>query len=590
MEGRLDNVERRGALVYLLLCHVGLLISIVIADGVPPAEAYEFSILWAYPSHLWMLLIFSLCCSFASLAITYKRDRIVAVASMLSSMLVVAFLFILPLLRGYYYFGGSDSLYHLGSIFGIINNGHIDQLDYFALYPLLHLLGADVNLITGLDRQILAYPILFTFYSTFAISLLALSRSLHLSREGQAIVLIMGLTPLFGMGMLNFAPFAKATMMIPLVLLTCIRRAELGHRNKRYSLLMVTLIVALVFYHILAAALFIAMMLTFDMVKSAEINVLPRLGIKVRGDGIPIKRSYPYIVLAAIISILWVPKAAIFKEIRQMFLGYFLGGTSSNGISNTIGVLGVAKLGDVLIIVLTTYGATTILLLFASALVFAYVIVPMVKGKEIERKHWQLAAISLLFLGMTVITFLISTSFGLRPLSIVSMILVLLIGAIAPRVMLKRKGIVAVSIFIIILSSVLILSTYPTPLNKISNWQMTETKVSGIGWVAESLPFAPYIYYNDGDYDRASRFIGGLPIYYAHPIPDRFNLTNDVGSKWNESIVAISDQTLDFYKIQYPDYREQWRYDQGDVQRFQASEQVALIYSNDGLYIYRVNR
>jgi hypothetical protein len=75
-------------------------------------------------------------------------------------------------------------------------------------------------------------------------------------------------------------------------------------------------------------------------------------------------------------------------------------------------------------------------------------------------------------------------------------------------------------------------------------------------------------------------------VYYTHMIPDHFDFSQDAGDKWNSSIVVLTDQTLDFYPTQYPGYREHWRYDQNDIQRFQASRDVATIYSNNGFYVY----
>ena len=212
---------------------------------VPPATGYETSIVTAYPLSFWVLFgiglgtVIAVLLGSAVTASRYWRHAFVLLACN------YGLFFSLPLARGYamYGRGGDDVLYHLAVIKGTVTSGFLPD---FLLYPLMHLTVSELTLI-GPSLEIARYLFPYVMTMLFVGSVGLLARELTDDRRALPAGLCAAIPLVLGDYQLNIHPAMLSTLLFPLVILILerIRRTE----SKRYVVLAVTLVLAIVFFH-----------------------------------------------------------------------------------------------------------------------------------------------------------------------------------------------------------------------------------------------------------------------------------------------------------------------------------------------------
>jgi len=143
---------------------ISLFIGVLLAYRFP-AEDYELSIYRSTPFSYWAIISFVI---LISIIISFTTEK----KSLLTYSLVIASLSILsvialPLIRGYYYLGMSDSVSHLART-TLILEGTVNPFEEF--YPAIHIIGSYISLVTGLSPRIsliLILPVLGAVFIFF---------------------------------------------------------------------------------------------------------------------------------------------------------------------------------------------------------------------------------------------------------------------------------------------------------------------------------------------------------------------------------------------------------------------------------------
>lgn len=211
--------------VLLTVGYVGLLIAIISA-WTNPATGYELS-LYAFshtPAGFWIGIATGLATAFA-VSLLAEQDRLRWTAYLLggATMTAVAGL---PLLRGYYFYGQTDSLIHLGWTraisAGILDPGAM-------LYPGTHLVSILLGDLAGIAyrRAILLVVVIFVIIYFVFVPLVV--RTLTTDRLTITIAVFSGLLllPLNNVStFLRFHPFSLALLFLPVVLYLLIRHIQ----------------------------------------------------------------------------------------------------------------------------------------------------------------------------------------------------------------------------------------------------------------------------------------------------------------------------------------------------------------------------
>lgn len=138
----------------------------VLAAHATPARGYELSIYTATPDGFWLGAAVALAVAITVVSTTAVDDRLRSLALVLGGMAILTVV-ALPLVRGYYFYGGGDSLTHLGWVKDI-SNGTLNPWNF--RYPGIHLLAVLGSEITGVPlRRALMFvlPVFATVYFLF---------------------------------------------------------------------------------------------------------------------------------------------------------------------------------------------------------------------------------------------------------------------------------------------------------------------------------------------------------------------------------------------------------------------------------------
>jgi hypothetical protein len=225
---------------------------------VPPASGYETSVVTAYPLAFWVLFGTGLGTVIAVLlgstvtASRYWRHAYVLLACN------YGLLFALPIARGYtmYGRGGSDVLYHLAAVKGIVASGFLPD---FLFYPLMHLVLSELTLIgPSLEVARYLFPYVMTMLFIGSVSLVA--RELADDPRALPAGLCVAIPLVFGGYHLTLLPAVLSTMLFPLVLFIVerLRKTE----SKRYTALAVMFVLAIVFFHPVTTLFLIVLILS----------------------------------------------------------------------------------------------------------------------------------------------------------------------------------------------------------------------------------------------------------------------------------------------------------------------------------------
>ena len=171
----------------------------------PPESGYEPSIYGAYPLIFWIFMVTCIILSVLNIVLSVSSNSKHWKYGLLSVFLCYSFLFFLPVIRGYEFFGtiSHDSFSHFAFIYEIMDSGYLpDNL----FYPISHILAV-VLCYTGLPLKLSASLIAIIFLFLYILFLYLLGKVFFKNNSTSLFLLAFSLPLMFIDFQNAFIPF-----------------------------------------------------------------------------------------------------------------------------------------------------------------------------------------------------------------------------------------------------------------------------------------------------------------------------------------------------------------------------------------------
>lgn len=572
-----NNFFRLSMIFATLLTFICILINVQL----PKASGYEPSIYSIYPNYYWFSLIFSSLICFLLIYNTYN-GKIKACFSPIFIIIINKIIIIFtPLFRGYYYYGGSDSLWHVGVIKEAIEHGWLDSTLNSAFYPIIYHTGVIFHSILGIPYESISLPILLIYQLLFAFSLYLISKTIIQTNKGRALVLIMGLFFLFGWNTFNFSPYILSFYYLPLVLYIYLVSEKINYKKYKFKLLLIILIFFIALYHPLTSIFLITLMLAISSASylSRRISTKNNSSFQI----LHLDNNSKTIILISVTSLLaWFVQFSTFNELILHLYDSIIGGSGAPPSSAAADLLSKANLMDLVAVIIIRYGVYLVCILSAF-IIEIEIIYNYIKNKNRSLTDLILLVIFCTFLFFTAIFIfidLIAVEFEIRPMLFLIVISLIIIGRRMSLSNYQIKKQLLPIIFIIVLIVISTLSVFPSPMVKSLNWQTTQMELTAITWMDNGDDIQP-VYYMKPLY-KYDKYLNSDVIRYSEVLPPHLRFQN-ISDGY--CYILIDEQTMITYPLLYPDYEDDWRFSPKDYEDLSVNENSSKVYTNAENYI-----
>lgn len=433
-----------------------------------PVFGYELSIYSSIP-FFWVLIILAV---FIAMSVIVFQAYIKIFAHFWLAFLILflssLIIFLVPIFRGYFIYGGNDPFAHLKTTNLIIADGHFTE-NY---YPIIHILGAVLVEISSLRLETvikLLSPLFSMIYMLFTYYLaLVVSKR----RDCATIAAATGSIPLYAYFHVTVYPHMIATFLLPLVFYLYFKSSDF----KYYSLLMIMLIL-LPFTHAVPSLILIACLVSaWGALRICKIRELtPQMKISVN---------------PALISFLtwftWWSTNAAFRRIIRVYNWLF---GELKEIPRTAEVIPIFELGRSLWLelFLKMYG---IQLLYTILFIISLVIVVVYFSKK-KSNYSYLFILSVVILTSGILYVLMYLSAGFMTFgrflgaNIGIWATPVFVAFIFSKINIKKIGILLVTTILILSFSFGVVNIYRSPWILQPNWHFTYHDYSAFCWEAK---------------------------------------------------------------------------------------------------------
>jgi hypothetical protein len=574
----------------------------------PAASGYEITIYDGFPLYFFVLLFASFMIGFAliinqGLLTRGGSWKVGFGITLLSSLIFLS----LPAIRGYHLFLSGDAMFHAGQIKHILHTNHVAE---GLIYPALHILVSSSSIVTGRAAVQMLYLMAVPFAVMSAGFAYLIARGLDYSSKTQIFVFLLFLIGALP-GSLNTSPFSLSASFIILVLYLTFR---IGQTERyAYKTTLATVLTSLVIFHILSLTYSIVMIgLIYLFSRSTLIDVQNYI---TQG---PLRTTY-LLAGSGIAAYSWLSQEVAFKLASTLivvspFASRPSGGRLSEGETRSVTefasqlpdflegtVIGQylsviiqnsPALSDLIRVFVFTYGGLALSAL-GVAIVTTYYYLYDRHRRPYFGVFFMMYVLSILtrVAGMA----LNSWSTTLRRFSVVGGVfstIIIALGAIdIKNSRISGNKIISSFLVLLILSSFSIsfISTYNSPMNSGSNFQRTEMKVSGGGWLIEHSGDEANFREWGFDIRRYSQFRADQPTMRGSAPVDHFGYDKreHYATHKNESgYLSITSKGRMTYPELHPDYPDRWRYRPNDFWRLQSDHSINSVYTNGEFIIY----
>lgn len=573
------------------------LVSLIAAIGIvliqPSANQYEISLYGALPWYFWLSLGVTMFAGAISIGLSIRTPTSAmwiggAGLLLFSNLLLVS----LPFIRGYYMFGRSDAMSHLGYTYSIEVLGSTSG----NLYPPIHLLLLTISWIGNIDFLPIAMLIPVVFSVIYFGGMLAFIFTFFESRNRVLFAIPFVLLPVLRHAHLGLRPFDVSVMLIPLVLYIFVKT----QRSSRfeYRLLLAFVLLGLLLYHALTG---------FFLVMIFGVYLLSRYL-----PAIDTQAATPTNVfsLAAGIFIIWYSSStSIIRRFERIYNTFFgsdqTGETRADTYSSTI-EQATPALADFARILLIRYGME--MMLFALAGLFIVLLGSMI----LTRRQYPDP-----IMGMLIGTVLLFGVGGLaflfydlivppeRPFQIAKVAAVVLASQVGYLVWnelkIQQRGTLlsfsfhtTMAVILVVLVTLSLFSIYESPLGSERNNQVTEMEVHGSQWIHQHgnhMDTISEFHISYWRFHQAQHGTHSDPTFYGTDPPDRFNYheVEQYGQTYEtDRYLTITELGRIVYPNTFAGYEERWRYTPEDFARLENDRSIDRVYDNGDYTQYLV--
>lgn len=483
-----------------------ILLTIGIADQLMvPLSGYETSVYDNLTPLFWFGFIYSFIIGTVIIFhyLNSHRSRFLLFVGIALVVGYFATLLSLSFIRNYYLWCmQGDPATHIYYTLYIIENGSYSLKD---IYPILHIFGAEAQIITGYPIEWISKFLPLFFGLLFIPFTYVLSRQ-FLKTDAALIALVIASTAIGGW-YLNLTPNASANLLIPIFLyiyLKCV-----FEKDRRWYPLLLILIFMYPLFHILPSVALILVMITVPL----TYRIFSRF---IYISNINFKHQWIFILLLGAWTLLWAflsLEREINETIESLLNGtsYLKIYTSKSDSSSAMGLEGIYY-------ILKVWGVWSVYIVIAFFTFVAFIFLTKGNGKKGDSRIFLLIGPLLGFtmiIGVLYFAYLPFSPF--RLLFYVSLISIIVFSYLFYKMINNKKKWKkmmsnAISmIMIFVLAITIMITTYTSPITFSDNYQSTQSEVNGMGW-----------FYDDVNPTRNITGISVVPGRYAllHYDPD----------------------------------------------------------------------
>jgi len=583
-----DSILVKIFFIIFFLCVTITLIS------TPSATFYESSIYSAYPSYFWGLLVLAIAvCTFITIQNAFsKNEKYHWSSGIFYIFMINEIILLLPLLRGYTFYGRTDSITHLGYINDIISAGHF----YSNFYPLSHILIAMLSLITnGPMIQIFMASVAF-YYLMYVLGIYLLCREISYNL-GQSLLLVI-LSVLLPVGVYDpqVMPIQIMIFLMPIVSYLIFKRIS-DRLLAQFRLIFIIMVLSLIFYHPFSATQFIAILLIYACSKIVYSKILNgKIDLATSKDSIQLVAKPILIILISFL--IWAVSFWLFRQKIFVLFNWLMGEGRDFYLSHYQNGLHKANLSlfQIFDLIFKTYGffiIYTIIFILSLLIIFANILY--------KRRYPNERVIFFLFVSIILGSFSIFSIFAgfdifadpFRSMSLVYIFVALTNGLILFDFISERSSLVKnillfiLTIFLVTSSSIGTFNTHPSPIIKMLADDVSLSEFSGGIWIAKNsdpkmtiLPVASQFDERMRDYvmgmeesEKAGKFASPPPHF-------GYDSSNFIGNAFNHDVyTAITSYDRMYYSYLWP---YQGSFNMKDLEKLYTDRTANLIYVNKG--------
>jgi len=272
------NKKRKTQAFFIISLYL-ILVSIYLAYSLQPAGGYETSI---YSAFGWRLIFFILPFLLSILTLIqikpkYSRQWIYPYTIIIFNSV---FILLLPLFRGYHYFGGgSDAYVHMGYMLKILETGHISLV-----YPFLHVFSSNIYIFIDIPIEKIPIIVSCIFNILFFLSLPLLGKSISRNYKEFKFILIFGSILLLP---LNWAPYSRSLHLIPILIYLFYR----CHEQIKFLILSILILCSMIFFHPLTSIFLTIMFVLYGLIYYVPISSVQEKYLQIKENK---KINYPF--------------------------------------------------------------------------------------------------------------------------------------------------------------------------------------------------------------------------------------------------------------------------------------------------------
>jgi len=605
-----NKIEKIVSFSSLLL----IIISFIVIIRTPCSSGYEISIYEMYPTYFWFLLLFSFLGGQFILvknSIYCNNSTFSGVFGIVIILLADFILISIPILRNYIIFGRADVLSHIGLVLDILNSGFVGPSNS---YPIIHILSAQLTLITGMNR-FMPPQLIPAVYSLLHLMLFyILARLVSRERGELLLILAFAFIPVFNISISQivsysvFAPYSQLILIFPLFVYVFLNVIK-PNSNYNYRLLLIILIFYCVFAHPLSGIAVIVMFLVWDSLVYIYKLFKPTSNYNIRS-------SKNFILLYIIAFSLW--GAYIYLLINSVSRIFYsiLGIDKRSELNQYVDLTNKLNpdFSDLVRLFMTIYGQaaiTSLLLIIALYYIFF-------KEKRNNDNYlffvFPISICGFIFLCISLVLIFASSFFPVgrffawvflfSPLIIPHAIYTYLTKTkIQGRLHSPKKfvKIIILGFILFLISYFSIFNIYASPIVLSSNQQVTASELVGMEWLFDFVSMdLPILEMGIGKkrirdalygHDIKRDTLTGKMLLESNPIENHFGYDKYFKINYSSSYLVLNYIGKNLYPDIYGKnfgnkYRDKWRFYPEDFIKLGLDPNVNSIYSNGNLDAY----
>ncbi|RQW81147.1 MAG: hypothetical protein EHM14_02025 [Methanothrix sp.] len=559
----------------LSVCFLLTLLSLIIIER-SPAKGYEISIYSNTPVLVWISLIFGESIGIA--VIIYSSfKKIKGNWWIIGFFLIILdnFIFIsLAGLRGYIYYAGSDSFFHISEIELINQNGYLTNNNY----PVIHILASELSEMALISPPDIA-RYLPAFLSVIFLNIFIFLLAGELVPDKKVAILASATSSvmLFNNLHVQIYPHFFSTIMFSLFFYIYFK----SKRKKSLELILIQLLLLLVFpfSHPSSSLALIFILFALTLAEIAYCKQY-NLDLSIRD------MSINSILFSLIILIMWVMASRLFDSGINNILGNILQPWQNGQLNVAVEIASNLTFVESLEYFLKMYG-DTLVCIFASIMFSSFIIFKFANKIKIDKYVFFLSIMILITIPIEYFFF-----FGVKIQAIgrlLNLLYALIFAPIALGCLLKdnytNKGIFFSSLLILFLLIVSILSIYSSPWTYSASWHVTDMDVTGSSWLLNNKnpdllvdPMALSLFLVPGKY-------GLIPEHFGYDFHNK-SLRDSFSQKCYICITKRC-KLINLYPVLVKaklNLKGGWGFNADDFLKLEEDPSVLKLYSNGEFY------